>query len=126
MAGKFFVNALLDGLMNLGIGRWPANTLVPQCHSSASAKQGTLLRIYQNKMSLYVCPGLGSRQIFVRLRLLTFFQAALAPAPDFFPSSSGSLYFFFERLRGAKKTGSGLLVKFGQIFFSPQTSRQKI
>ena len=57
-----------------------------------------------------------------------FFKAA--PAPDFFPTRLRLLVFFFERLRlqGAKKTGSGswLLVKFGKIFFSPQTSKVKL
>ena len=50
-----------------------------------------------------------------------------APAPDFFFSSgSGSLYFFraAPAPRG-QKTDSGLLVKFGKIFFSPQTSKVK-
>ena len=55
---------------------------------------------------------------FKRLRLLIFSQATPAPG------------IFFERLRlrfqGAKKSGSWLLVKFGKIFFSPQTSKVKL
>ena len=63
-----------------------------------------------------------------------------APDPNIFFSSgsgSGSWFFpkrlrllFFERLRlqEAKKTcsGSWLLVKFGKIYFSPQTSKVKL
>ena len=46
--------------------------------------------------------GLGSRLIFFRLRLLVFFEAALAP--HFFSSGSGSSFFFNRlRLQGAKK-----------------------
>ena len=61
-----------------------------------------------------------------------------APAPDFFIKRLRLLVFLFERLwlrlrlwhrlQGAKKTGSGswLLIKFGKIFFSPQTSKVKL
>ena len=63
-----------------------------------------------------------------------FFKAALAPAPDFFPKWLRLRHLvFFSRgsgsgSKGPKKPGSvyRLLVKFGKIFFSPQTSKVKL
>ena len=56
--------------------------------------------------------------IYVRFGEPANFLAA--PAPDFFSKRL--------RLQGAKKPGSGswLLVKFGKIFFSPQTGKVKL
>ena len=68
-----------------------------------------------------VIPGLGSRQIFFRLglRLLVYFQAASAPAPYFFQAAPAPR---------AKTMRLRLLlfVKFGEIFFSPQTTNVKL
>ena len=64
----------------------------------------------QNKTFVsYFSPGLGSRQIFLRLRLLTFFSSGsgswffsqAAPAPD--------IFFLRLRLQGAKKKRLRLL-----------------
>ena len=57
----------------------------------------------------YFNSGLGSRQIFSRLRLLTFFSSGSGSKEPKTPSSS-----------------SWLLVKFGKIFFFPQTSKVKL
>ena len=59
-----------------------------------------------------------------------FFQSAPAPASDFLPSGSGSWYFFpaapAPAQRGQKNSSFWLLVKFGKIFFSLQTSEVKL
>ena len=71
--------------------------------------------------------GLGSRLIFFRFRLLVFFcQVAPSPATHFF-------FLKRLRLRGAKKMrllaavlNYLLFVKFGEIFFPPQTTNVKL
>ena len=81
-------------------------------------------------------PGLGSRQIFFRLRILTFFSSgsgswffsqaapAPAPAPGFFQVAPAPAP---RSQKHPAPTGSGswLLLKFAKIFFSPQTSKVK-
>ena len=87
--------------------------------------------------------GWGAGKFFSGSGSWLFFQTA--PAPDFFPnrlrllvfisSGSGSWFFFqaasapaprSQKLPSPTGSGSWLLVKFGKIFFSPQTSKVKL
>ena len=55
---------------------------------------------------LYILARAGEPAHFLAAPSLDFFEAALAPAPDFFPKRRRLLVFFFERLQlqGAKNT----------------------
>ena len=73
-------------------------------------------------LSIHQCEsGLRSRQIFLRLRLSTFFQAA--PAPDFFPKRLQLLDFFSSGSRSVSKepktpgSGSPALMWPQEIYF---------
>ena len=75
--------------------------------------------------------GWGAGKFFCGSGSWVFFQAA--PAPDFFPKRFRLLFFFqaapaprSQKHPAPTGFGSWLLVKFGKIFFSPQTKKVKL